>query len=143
MNAPLAQSNLSSGLRPPIKPPIETTFAHYSDGEEPAFDLICQSVQCLLGLASTWPDDQLDLLIRLLGQRKSLVDEELTAVRLLNSTFIPPKIFRVWDEASILDWQVEPLEQKYVSLLRLISREIDRAQSRKALLKDLLPPSED
>ena len=120
-----------SGLRPPFGggPPIRTTFDGAPSGEpDPAIRRLIDSVSRLLATVENTPGDRLDVLLRLLQQRKRWIEDELTVERLLsNSTTLPP-----WEGFS-LEYLLEPgsrEESTYVRLLNQLDHGIFRVQQK-------------
>src|SRR5580658_9763888 len=75
-----------SGLRPPFGggPPIRTTFDGSPSGEpDPMFVRLSDSVERLLRTVENTPGDRLDVLLRLLQQRKNWIESELAVERML------------------------------------------------------------
>jgi hypothetical protein len=123
-----------SGLRPPFGggPPIRTTFDGHSSGEpDPEIRRLTDSVNRLLASVDGTPGDRLDVLLRLLEQRKRWVEEELTVERLLCDDTLPPF------EAFSLEYLLEPSsreESVYVRLLNQLDHAIFRVQRKIAAL---------
>lgn len=98
------------------------------------------NVNRLLASVDATPADRLDVLLRLLTQRKRWVENELTVVRLLDDSTLPP-----FGTAFLLDYLLEPAsseEASYVRLLDRIDDAIFRVRMKMSALKSELPTSD-
>jgi hypothetical protein len=109
----------TSGLRPPFGggPPIRTTFDGSSSGEpEPEIKRLTESVNRLLATVDATPSDRLDVLLRLLEQRKRWIEEELTVERMLCETVVPPI------DGFSLEFLFEPSSKEESIYVRLLNQ---------------------
>jgi hypothetical protein len=123
-----------SGLRPPFGggPPIQTTFDGSSSGE-PESDIkrLTENINRLLTTVDHTPADRLDVLLRLLEQRKRWVDNELTVERLISGSSLPPLA------SFSIEFLLEPVskeESVYVRLLNLLDDAIFRVRAKMSAL---------
>ena len=126
--------------RPPIFPPITTTYDG-NPSEEPEANLqrLIDDVNKLLLAAHYTPDDGLDVLLKLLEQRRNWVSLDLFMERTFSEVSLPPMeglemsdIFepRSKDERKLL-WLLEDLES---AILRV---------RKKLAVINMLPPASD
>ncbi len=123
-----------SGFRPPFGggPPIRTTFDGSPSGEpDPEITHLRENIDRLLATVDRTPNDRLEVLLRLLQQRKRWVEDELTVERLLSDQTLPPL------DAFGLEFLLEPEsdeESVYVRLLNKLDHAIFRVQAKIATL---------
>jgi hypothetical protein len=120
------------GFRPPSGPPIHTTFDGNPNGEpDPESARLKDNVERLLASVDQVSADRLDVLLRLLMQRKKWVESELTVERMLSGQTLPPLA------AFSIDFLLEPEnddESSYVRLLNRIDDAIFRVRTKLSTL---------
>lgn len=131
--------------RPPIVPPIVTNFDGDSGhDEEPYHRLLIEDVRNLLrSCARTQFDPRLDpgMLLRLIEQRKRMIQRELDVERLLAPEIMPPAVMASY--AADFGRDESDVTQAYVRLLSELDSAADRI-NREFRAKNLpLPTSQD
>jgi hypothetical protein len=143
MSATIAPPTKPYAGRPPITPPIETTFDGMGDDTpEPMHRQLAANVTRLLRSVATWPDEELPLLMRLLEQRTRMVEQALGVERMMDSDQLPPSAFGPAFAADFLGPQENEAVRTYLGLLQSLYDAILRTRRKIGLLKDLLPSSE-
>jgi hypothetical protein len=112
-----------AGLRPPFgPPPNRTTFdSRPGDHEEPIHRRIADSVDQVLKACKNADEDSAPLLIRLIEQRKRIVEQELAMLRMFEPKPMPPLLANLYTLDFLSD--DSDVEHIYVRLLE----ELDRA----------------
>ncbi|AIE88022.1 hypothetical protein [Fimbriimonas ginsengisoli] len=104
-------------MRPPLGPPPgRTTFdSRPGDHDEPLHKRIADSVQEVVNACKYAEPDDVPYLNRLIHQRKRLVEQELSMLRMMAPVVMPPLISNLY----MLDFLNEDndLERVYVRLL--------------------------
>jgi len=91
MNAIPIPKPRTAGGRPPFDPPVHTTFdSSPGDGRDPMHKVLADSVRHLLKHVAFADPDQLPVFLRLVRERKDLIESELAFERLLNPYPMPP-----------------------------------------------------
>lgn len=118
MSATLIPPTKTAGARPPILPPISTTFDGAPDDEGDSVDrLVEDGVRRLLRTVEHTPDERLPILYGLLAVRKQWLEREIATERLLESPELPPAMFNYL----MLDTLLEPENDVVARYLRLIA----------------------
>jgi hypothetical protein len=126
------------GCRPPIEPPSRTGFGP-SDGNDPAEPMhrvIADSVQQVLRASNGACEESLPLFLRLIEQRRKLVEQELRMCRLLAPEPLPPLLrnFYTLDTGHV--------EEEPVKVYKRLLNELDHAKEiLERQFKELNPPS--
>jgi len=108
-----------SGGRPPFEPPRTTTFdSSPGDGREPVIRLLTDSVKTLLKHLRDAELDQLPLFLRLVRERKALVENELRFERMMLPDTLPPLLKNMY----LLEYLLEESDavRIYVGLLEAL-----------------------
>jgi hypothetical protein len=121
---------LTRAERPPFRggPPISTTFdGGFSDDYDPRFEVTLESAAKLLATIGDVADDQLEVTLRLLKQRRIWIELELAALRVLNGATLPPiggfELDAVFDAS-------DELEQRFLRMLDRLSSAVQRVQEK-------------
>jgi hypothetical protein len=108
-----------TGMRPPFGggPPSRTTFDSSPSGDSDG-DLkgLSENVNRLLATVDQTPDDRLDVLLRLVQQRKRWVENELNVVRMLDDSTLPPLA------SFSIEYLLEPRSSEESSYVRLLNQ---------------------
>lgn len=80
----------TAGQRPPIFPPVTTTFDGAPDGGDSWLEYLQEDVRRICHLADAAKADGLDIMISLLDRRKKLVVSEIWAYLALQDYPVPP-----------------------------------------------------
>jgi len=87
---PIPQPRTAGG-RPPFDPPTKTTFdSSPGDGPEPIHRVLADSVRYLLKHVANAPDEELPLMLRLIRERKEMIEKELRFERMMMPEALPP-----------------------------------------------------
>lgn len=118
-----------AGGRPPMGPPTTTAYdAKPGDEGDPIYRRLADSVVVVLNMAKAGPDELslvgMQMILRLLEQRKRMVEVELSALRMMMPATLPPLLTNLYS----LDYAFEDteVERLYVRLLE----EVDEASAR-------------
>ncbi len=125
-----APAPLPSSTRPPFGgPPITTTFDPSSDGSgDWVYRILADSVAALLRSIKHADHFEMPIMLRLLGQRKAWIENEMAMERLFSSSSIPPfpELMTAGDYAEGESENVS----KYLQLLSAVEDEIVRIRKK-------------
>lgn len=107
-----------AGGRPPFGPPPSTTFASNPDNNgEPIYKRVLDSVQQVLNACIHANPSEAPLLLRMIAQRRALVERELGMLRMLDSKPMPPMLLGTLYKMDFLGTEDDYVERLYVQLL--------------------------
>lgn len=119
-----------AGARPPILPPIRTTFDPTpDDSREPTHKVIAESVQRLVKLIDQTPDEHLETMLDLLKQRKRWIESELNAARLVERPSLPPSIMDFMTTEPYIGFE-DPMVRSYQRLVNVLDEAIKDVRAR-------------
>lgn len=122
-----------AGGRPPFGgPPTRTSFDPRPDeGGEPVHRRIIESVRQVLVACTTATTDNVPVLLRMIAQRKQMVERELAMLRMFDEEVLPPTISNFYSLDFLSD--EDEVERVYVRLLS----ELDTASNRIKQIEDV------
>lgn len=130
MSAVAVPPTKTFAARPPIVPPIVTNFNGDSNPEEePYHHILIEDVRGLLRTcARIQYDTRLDpgMLLRLIEQRKRMIQRELDAERMLMPEIVPPSLMAAFTDYA---WDENDVTQTYIRLLNELDSAADRINS--------------
>ncbi len=119
----------TSGARPPCLPPITTSFDPGDEGNrEPYYKLVAESVRQLMKAIKNAELDSLPLLRQLIGQRKEMIEAELSLERMMQPEQPMPPLLMNMYSLEFLGAEDEPV-RTYTRLLDTLdeaARKLDR-----------------
>lgn len=131
MNAiPIPQPKTAGG-RPPFDPPTKTTFdSSPGDNSEPIHRVLADSVRVLLRHLANSEPSELPLLLRLVRERKALIENELRFERMLipDTLTLPPLLKNLYsldflfEETEVVRGYGRLLEQLYEAEQFILSK---------------------
>jgi hypothetical protein len=128
MSAVAVPPTKNFAARPPIVPPIITSFnGDSSPEEEPYHKILIEDVRQLLrSCKRVGVDPRLDpdMMMRLIDQRKRMLQRELDAERMLMPEIMPPALMAAFPQE--FAWDESDVVQTYIRLLS----ELDSAAER-------------
>jgi hypothetical protein len=127
MNAVAIPPIRTAGARPPIIPPVGTTFDPFSEGDEPQHRMMVENVKHLLRRIKTDSIRECNFYLRLIKRRKRWIEDELQFERMLQPLEVPPLIMHAfgWDGLAADD---EPVKT-YVTLLNQLDEAAQRIRT--------------
>lgn len=107
-----------AGGRPPFGPPSSTTFAsNPDDNGEPVYKRVLDSVQQVLNACVHAAPSEAPTLLRIIAQRRAMVERELGMLRMFDSKPMPPAIIGNLYSMDFLTTEDGHVERLYVQLL--------------------------
>jgi hypothetical protein len=115
----------TAGHRPPMPPSIQTGFGGFEDqSNEPYHKVLTESVKQLMKAIRESEPEGLPMMLKLVQQRKKLVEEELHFERMFSSEPLPPLLSNLYS-LEFLGTEEEP-----VSIYLRLLNTLDDAEAR-------------